>query len=411
MEYRNDEALPRADALQAFRDRWRPEPRVEEVVLSEAFGRVLARDLVGQCDLPVVRASRFDGYALRSEAFAACAPGELPDTSAWVEGTDFARADTGDDFPDAFDMVVAVESTCRGDDGSLALVPDGKFKAGPGAGVSPRGSVSRAGELVAPAHTRLSPECVAAAAVAGYAQVPVLARPRVAFIPTGAELVAWGSFPARGQNIEANSLLVRGMVEEWGGEALTYPLVPDERASVGAALDRALAAADIVVLNAGSSLGGDDFNAGLLAERASYFRHGVRAVPGRPVGMAIVDGTPVVNAPGPVLAAWLCMDWLVRGLVAHWYGVPVVEQPRVRARLAVDVADAKPRERIVRVLLEPGADGIPVARPVEKFGVPQTLVGTDALFTLPADVAAVRAGELVEVELLRPWELTGAGRA
>lgn len=405
MEYKSDEALARADALVAMCARWKPSPRVEQVPLDEAFGRVLADDLVAQCDLPVVRASRFDGYAMRSSAFAA---GVLPDTSAWVEGRDFVKADTGDDFDDAFDMVVAVESTRRDERGCLALVPDGKFAAGPGAGVSPCGSISRKGELIAPAHLPLTPEAVAAAAVGGYAQVPVFAKPRVAFIPTGTELVPWGAFPQRGQNIEANSLLVRGMVEQWGAECIAYPLVRDDRPSVEAALDRALAAADVVIVNAGSSRGGDDFNSEMLRERSTYFRHGVKAVPGRPVGMAIVEGKPVVNAPGPVLAAWLCMDWLVRGLVAHWFGASVIDQQRVRARLAVDVADAKPRERIVRVSLSPDGKGGCVATPIGKMGVPQTLVSTDALFTLPADCDLARAGEEVEVELLRPWELVRA---
>lgn len=405
MEYQPAEALMRADALEAYRRLWRPVPRVEQVPLDQAFGRVLACDIAGQCNLPVVRASKFDGYAVHSADFAL----GLPCTDAWVEGVDYAPADTGDDFPDAFDAVIAVESTARDGDGQLRIVPDGKFDARPGAGVSPCGSISRKGELIAAASTRLTPEAVAAAAVGGYAQLPVYARPRVAFIPTGTELVPWGSYPQRGQNIEANSLLVQGLVQEWGGEALVYPLVRDDHASVEAALDRALEAADIVVLNAGSSRGGDDFNADLLAGRATYFRHGVKAVPGRPVGMALIDGKPVVNAPGPVLAAWLCMDWLVRGLVAHWFGAPVLEQPRLRVRLGATIEDAKRRERIVRMQLAPADDGIPAATPIKKLGVPQTLVQVDALFTLPADQEIAQEGELVEVELLRPLELVREG--
>ena len=420
MEYQPSDAMTRAEALAAYRGLWRPEPRVETVPLDRAFGRVLAEDLVGQCDLPVVRASRYDGYAMRSSDFGAAAPVDgtpsslrgaaLPDTSSWREGHDFARADTGDDFPDEFDMVVAVESTERTADGGLRLVPDGKFAAGPGAGVSPRGSISRKGDPIAPAHLRLTPEAVAAAAVGGYAQLKVYARPRVAFVPTGSELVAWGSYPQRGQNIEANSLLVRGLLEQWGADAVVYPVVRDTPEQVGSALERALEAADVVLLNAGSSRGGDDFNAELLQGRATYFRHGVRTVPGRPVGMALIDGKPVVNAPGPVLAAWLCLDWLVRGLVSHWYGMPTFARRRVRVRTTAAIRDPKPRERIVRMVLAPDPDGgdALLATPIGALGVPQTLVRTDALFTLPIDCDEVRAGDEVEVELLRPLEIVRA---
>ena len=406
MEYSNKDAMTRADALNELLGLWRPEPRVEQVSLDRAFGRVLAAGLQGQCNLPVVRASRFDGICVRSADFEA----GLPDTSGWVLGRDYDRADTGDDFPDAFDAVIAVESTRTDAEGRLSIVPDGKFEMFPGAGVSPCGAISRKGEAIAGPGTRLTPELVAAAAVGGYAQVPVYARPRVAFIPTGTELRPWGSFPQRGQNLEANSLLIQGLLQEWGAEPLVYPLVPDDRPSLEAALDRALEAADVVVLNAGSSLGGDDHNANILQERGTYFRHGVKTVPGRPVGRALVQGKPVVNAPGPVLAAWLCMEWLVRGLVAHWYGMPAAVRERMRVRLAAEVRDPKARERIVRVTLAPGDDGVPVATPVPgKLGVPQTLVGTDALFILGIDQEGVAAGELVEVELLRPRELMDLG--
>ena len=401
MDFNYDDALTRAQALENYRQVWKPEPRVEVVSLAQARGRVLAEDLHVQYDLPVVRSSRMDGVAVRSADFA----NGVPDTSAWVQGVDWARADTGDDFDDAFDAVVAIEEVTFDEAGRPVFNPEvGRVE--PGQDVVPCGSLAKKGTLIAAAHTKLSAEAVAGAAVGGYAQVKVLARPRVAFIPTGTELVQWGATPKRGQNIEANSLLVSGMVEEMGGEAICYPLVKDDRDDLEAALDRALEAADIVIVNAGSSKGSEDYNSQMLKARSTYFHHGVRCVPGRPVGMALIEGRPVVNVPGPVIGTWLCMDWLVRGLVAQWWGMPVCEKPRVKATLGFDVKMPKPMERLVRMHLVDDGQGCLHGEEIGRHaGVPSTIARTDATFFLPLEESFLPAGSEVEVTLQRPLEV------
>lgn len=406
MDFVYDESLTRADALAAYAEKWQPAPRVEVVDLAHARGRVLAEDLTVKYNLPVVRSSQMDGVAVRSADFA----NGMPDTSSWVAGVDFARADTGDDFDDRFDGVVAIEQVSFNEAGIPTFDPKILDEVKPGYNVNPSGSLAKAGDLIAHAQTCLTPDVVAGAAVGGYAQVKVYARPRVAFIPTGSELVPWGSFPKRGQNIEANSLLVSGMVEEWGGECVCYPFVTDDKADLETALDRALEAADIVIVNAGSSKGSEDYNSQMLKRRSSYFKHGVRCVPGRPVGMAIIDGKPVINVPGPVAAAWLCMDWLIRGLIAQWSGSPVVRHARTKATLAFDAKMPKPMERLFRLRLEDDGKGGLTAYDIPRHaGLPQTMALTDAVYTMPLEETLIPAGTEVEVELLRPIEVIRAG--
>lgn len=400
MEFEYEKSLTRSDALKALCDRWHPRPVEEIVSLDESFGRVSTRDERASVTLPVVRSSKRDGVAVRASAFAH----GVPDTSSWRAGIDFERADTGDDFPDAFDAVIAIENVRLDGEGGIRIA-DGVFGVASGDGVNERGSVVREGSIVVPAHTNLTPELVAAAAVGGLAQIHVARKPVVAFLATGSELVAWGSYPRRGQNIEANSLLARGLLIEWGAECATYPVVKDDPEALEAALDRALERADIVVVNGGSSRGGEDFNSELIERRSTYFAHGVRAVPARPVGMAIVDGKPVINAPGPVAACWLCFEWLVRGLIAHYYGMPAQKRRVVTAR--IDRSFAKPIafERIVRVTLSRIAGGDLSCTPQDACSVPETIGFADGIATLPIGCEGVSAGEEIEVELLRPWEV------
>ena len=98
----------REQALADFFAAWEPSEEsqaVELVTLDEAYGRIVARDLVSANTLPVVRASACDGIAVRSADFV----DGLPDTSSLRMGREFVRADTGDDFPDEYDAVIMIE--------------------------------------------------------------------------------------------------------------------------------------------------------------------------------------------------------------------------------------------------------------------------------------------------------------
>ena len=194
MKFDYEQALERGDALKMLCEAWRrPDLDVETVLLSQARGRVSAHDVRAVCSIPVVRSSKRDGIAVKSSAFAA----GVPDGSAWVRGIDYAQADTGDDFPDAFDAVVAVEDIERLKAYGSAVKDDLEVK--PAMAGTP--AVHRQ-SLIVPARTMLSAEAIAACAVGGLAQIDVLRRVRVAFLPTA----SW--FPSRkGKNTKRNGPL------------------------------------------------------------------------------------------------------------------------------------------------------------------------------------------------------------
>lgn len=399
MKFEYNNAATREFALEEMCSLWNPERAVEHIALDKAFGRTTAKDVYALHNLPVVRSSKRDGIAVKSADFANC----TPCTDGWLRNVNFCQADTGDDFADDFDAVIARESFEFNEKGEPVFAEDLEPVVA-GDGVNPSGSIIEAGQLVVPAGYRLTPEYVAICAVGGVATVPVVAKPVVAFLPTGSELVPWGSAPNRGQNIEANSLMVRGFVEEWGGECITYPTTLDKPELLGAALDRALEVADIVIINGGSSRGEEDYNSRMLQRRGSHFRHGVRTVPGRPVGMSIVEGKPVINVPGPVDAAFLCCDWLIRGLVAHYLNVVNSLRPTVMAKLSQDVRKMKTFERLIRVTLQACEDGTFTCTPLEVNGIARTIFEADGMVSLPSGEAMMECGSTVSVALLKPLE-------
>lgn len=394
MDFNYDFAVTREEALALLIQNWTLWAETEVIPLHEALGRVTAQNMYSRNTLPVCRTSQMDGIAVRSADFA----NGMPDTSTWTKGNEYVQADTGDDFPDAYDTVIAIENTAFTADGQLGFCDDFTFT--PGGGVRKQGSLVQTGELLVESHVRLTPIHLAALAVGGIHHLEVLKKPKVVYIPTGSELIPAGIKPERGQNVESNGLMVSAFLQQWGAVPSCYPIIKDNPAELGAALDMALASADIVLINGGSSKGAEDFNSYLLQEKASFFRHGIKAIPGRPVAISIINGKPVINLPGPVIATFLAMDWCVFGLVHHYYGLPVPVRPKMKVKLAHALSKKLEFEMYYRLVLSKYDDGYTASSIGFDKNLPYTLTKTDALLIAPIGVSEYQAGDEVEVELL-----------
>ena len=266
--------------------------QTETIPLIEAYHRVLAEDIVAKQDKPNCLTCLMDSVAVHWDDF----ENGMPDTSGWERGKQWEFANTGIGMPEGFDSAIVVENVTFSDDDthvSFAAAPSARF-----AGTKPAGSTFKEGELLIWSGTVITPGIAAVIAEAGYTQVSVIRKPRVAFIPTGNELVPPQGAPARAKVVDSNSIMLRGKVREWGGEPITYDIVPDDPELIEQALRRACEEADIVVINAGSSKGSADFNIEVLEKIGTVFYHETNHGPGHHSSGAVVDGTPVVNSAG-----------------------------------------------------------------------------------------------------------------
>jgi molybdopterin molybdotransferase/putative molybdopterin biosynthesis protein len=322
------DTLTREEALQRLFALWKPPHRIELVPLEQSAGRISGTALRSRLTLPVCRASARDGIAVRSADFL----NGQPDTSLWQNGRDYVRADTGDDFHDRFDAVIEIEFVAFNADGSLSLTEPVDVR--PGLNINGRGEAILEGEVILEQGLPIRACDMGALARGGLWDVPVLKKPLAAFIPTGNELIPPRQNPKRGENIDTNSVMSRQMLDEMGAVPVMFPIIKDDPAKIKAALLEALAKSDIVILNAGSSKGSDDYNTRLLSELGTLICHGVYAAPGRPASLAVIHNKAVVNIPGPMLAAWFGMDWCVRALVCHALNIPVPIRPTLTATLS-----------------------------------------------------------------------------
>ena len=389
----------REEVIAGVLRRWKPARLTELVPVDQALGRVPAKDVRARVTLPVVRASAGDGVAVRAADFA----DGMPDTSEWISGRDFVRADTGDDFDDAFDAVIMIEDVKLAPDGGISIREG--VRVAPGTGVRPAGSVVKAGERLAQAGLPLRPRDLAGLEMGGVDEVEVWKRPVVAFIPTGSELIPPGTPLTRGKSYDTNSLLVRETLKELGAEPLIFPIVPDVYDAVAQALDRALEQADLVILGGGSSKGDEDLSATLLHERGEVLCHGAQAVPGKPLCTAMIGGKPVLNLPGPMMAAYHGLEWCVSALVAHYLGRQPRRRTTVTATLTAPVEGSDQVSMLLVVEVTRKADGsgywaapynfktLPLGRVTGANGQYMTRLGE-----------RLRSGDSIQVELLRGLE-------
>ena len=385
----------RESALAALFEKWEPSAETEVIPLEEALGRVPVGEYRALHSIPVVRASAMDGVAVDSARFAE----GMPDMSGWKRGVDFDRADTGDDFDDRFDAVIRIEDATLLPEGGL-VIREG-VQVTPGMNVKGVGSSFRKGTKLIDSGLPLRPTDLAALAMGGILDVEVYKKPRIAFIPTGSELIPIGAPLRRGCNYDTNSLMVRLSLEEMGAECLCLPIVPDDPEKLKRALYEALDKADAVIINGGSSKGSEDFNTRLLASEGELLFHGVAAAPGRPMGISIIKGKPVINMAGPALAAFFSLEWCLRAIVCRCLGLPVPEKQKIRGVLTQDFRGGAPLDVLSRMEVRRTGNGYtvtPLGR--GKADLP-ALLRTNAMYISPKGGRSYAAGDEIEVELLR----------
>lgn len=396
--------------------------RVEQVSIADAAGRVLASDITAQFDMPNALTCAMDSIAVHFDDFET----GMPDTSTWVRGVDWQFANTGVAMPEGFDTAIVIEHVTVSEDEQhveIDAAPTKRF-----AGTRPAGSSRHAGDTLARAGEVITADTAALIASGNVTAVPVLARPRVAFIPTGDELQEPGSpFVAWGKNIQTNSLLVKLKVEQWGGQYVPLQTVPDSPEAIEAAVRHACKVADIVVLNAGSSKGSGDWACEVLEKMGTMICHQTKHGPGHHSSYAVVDGTPVAGISGPSGGASPTLGFYLRPLMQAMLGQSTA--PRlVYARLAEPMPaghhgpkggkapGAKPAgEARPSVVKEPGGtfyglkpmnltfaeDGTAEVRPAQgRWGSPEANAA-NALYMQPAGpgVKPPEVGDIIPVEL------------
>lgn len=393
---------------------------VEELALSQqVIGRVLAEAVWAKICSPHYHAAAMDGFALRAEDTFGALPSApvtllLPAQAVYV--------DTGDALPGWANAVVPIENVEALDGGDLAQNSrqPGQIRLRaaltPWSHVRPMGEDLVATQLVLPAGHRLRPVDLGAIAASGNTTVTVSRKPKVAVLPTGSELVPIGKPPEAGEIIEFNSLVLAAQVESWGGEAQQFSITPDDLPRLREAVQQAADTHDLVLVNAGSSAGSEDFSAAVIASLGKLLVHGVAVRPGHPVILGLIrrsaaarlkgEWAAVIGVPGYPVSAALTGEIFVQPLLQRWLGAPAEEYPEIEATLTRKLTSPAGDDDFVRVVVGRVGERLLAAPLSRGAGVITSLVQADGIALLPRGVQGLEAGAKVRVKLYRqPAEL------
>ena len=387
---------------------------IEDIPLDEkALGRVLAAPVWARISSPHYHAAAMDGFAVRAvetEGAMATAPLTL------TYGPQAEYVDTGDTLPGWADAVIPIENIePLEESGELSTSARRPHAIRIRSAVTPWSHVRAMGEdmvatqLVLPAGHILRPVDLGAIAGCGHDRVKVARRPRVAILPTGTELARVGEPVGPGDIIEYNSLVLAAQVKAWGGQATRFPITPDEFEQIR---ERARAAAhdhDLILINAGSSAGSEDFSARVVESLGDLLVHGVAVRPGHPVILGMIQpekagspaAIPIIGVPGYPVSAALTGEIFVEPLLARWLGRQPERPPTLKAQLTRKITSPPGDDDYVRVAVGRVGERLLAAPLARGAGVITSLVRADGLALLPRGSQGMPAGAEVEVRLYR----------
>ena len=407
---------------------------MESVPLDEnALGRVTAEPVWARSSSPHYHSSAMDGFAVR----AITTNGAIPSKPLTLEiGHEAEYVDTGDPIPDWANAVIPIENVESLDDsGQLTKDIRGpnsiriRASVAPWSHVRPLGEDIVATQLVLPAGHELRPVDLGAIAAAGHQEIRVAKKPKVAILPTGSELVPIGSKLKVGDILEYNSLVLAAQIKSMGGDPTRFPIIKDDLDLICERVQEAAREHDLVLLNAGSSAGAEDFSASVVEKLGQLLVHGVAVRPGHPVILGLInrqsnrkslienrksteeiasettvprnDMIPIIGVPGYPVSAALTIDIFVEPLMAKWLGRRPRELPIENATLTRKLVSPAGDDDYVRVVLGRVGDKLLAAPLSRGAGVITSLVQADGLALIPSGTQGIEAGEKIKVHLYR----------
>ncbi len=367
-------------------------PKTETIPVYQACGRITAKPVYAHICAPHYAASAMDGVAVRAgDTF-----GATETTPVNLKPEQFVELDTGDPIPEGRDAVIMVEDIVKEPDGSISI----HAPAAPWQHIRQIGEDICAGEMILGAHMELSPAALGAMLAGGVLELEVIKKPLVGIIPTGDEIVPPCAEPESGDILEFNSAIFSAMLDKWGAESRVYPIVPDSFTHIRQALAKAVEECDMVILNAGSSAGREDYSAAVIAELGQVLYHGIAIKPGKPAILGCLGAKPVLGVPGYPVSGIIVIEQLLKPLIDRWFCSSPAPVKTVSATLTRPVVSGLKYREFVRVRMGYVGDRL-MASPLSRgSGVVSSFMKADGILTVPQGSEGYEAGEQVEVDLL-----------
>ncbi len=346
---------------------------------------------------PLFNASAMDGIAVVAEHTIGASE---KNPIVLEREKDYKVVDTGDPIHPPYDAVIMAED--------ITELPDGRYSIMAAAPtwqhIRPIGEDIVVGEMILPGNHKIRPMDVSALLSAGILEIEVVKKPTVAIFPTGTEIVEPTATPKEGDIIESNSRMFENLVKTQGGEPTRFPPIPDDYEKIRDTIQEAANHYDMVIINAGSSAGTEDYTVHVLRELGEVIIHGVAIKPGKPVILAIVKGKPVIGLPGYPVSAYVGFENFVTPLLNQLTKQEIHPYEKVEAIISKRLISSLKYKEYIRVKVGQVGDTL-IASPLARgAGAAMSLVKADGCCVIPQESEGVEAGEKVIVELYKDLE-------
>lgn len=387
---------PVHEALDKYLTALKPivKPQVETIPVTESLGRITETAVFAKYCSPLYNAAAMDGVAVNSDVTIGATEAN-PITLR--QGVDFVVVDTGDPIKNPCDAVIMAEDLTELENGDLQIIEP----AAPWQHVRPIGEDIVAGEMIIPSRHKIRPIDIGVLLAGGITKISVIKQPTVAIFPTGTEIIEPDQEPQEGDIIESNSRMFEAMAKQNGANPTRFAPIADDYNKLKNAIDKAIDEHDMVIVNAGSSAGTEDFTVHILRELGEVLVHGVAIKPGKPVILAIVKGKPVIGLPGYPVSAYINFENFVIPVLNLMNGEMQTKSNMVKAVVSKRLVSSLKHKEYVRVKVGKVEDKL-VASPLARgAGAAMSLVRADGFCVIEQNSEGVEAGETVNVELYR----------
>ncbi|MBP3384199.1 MAG: molybdopterin biosynthesis protein [Firmicutes bacterium] len=366
--------------------------KLETIPVTESLDRITSTAIFARYSSPLFNASAMDGIAVTAEDTANASevnPVILPEGSYQI-------VDTGDPIHPPYDAVIMAEDIVEVEEGVKIIA-----SAAPWQHIRPIGEDIVSGEMILPSNHKIRPIDIGVLLSAGILEIEVIKRPEVAIFPTGTEIIEPEDDPEDGSIIESNSRMFENMVTVAGGIRHRFPPIIDNYEMIRDQVSAAVDTHDMVIVNAGSSAGTEDFTVHVLRELGEVIVHGVSIKPGKPVILAIVRGKPVIGLPGYPVSAYIGFENFVQPVLQMMGKRPEQLTETVEAAISKRLVSSLKHKEYVRVKVGKVGDKFVAAPLARGAGAAMSLVRADGFCVIEQTSEGVEAGEMVNIELYR----------
>ena len=393
--YLND--IPLEDAIKSYFNSLSKKnsfaKKKEFIKINDSLANVTAEAIWALNSSPNYDSSAMDGFAVNAvETISATET----DPIYLKIGKQAIQVDTGDPVPIGFDAVIMIEHTSNPNADEIEI----RQPVPPYNHVRKIGEDIVATELVLPQNHKIRPQDIAACAAAGITNINVHVPPKILIIPTGDEIIPIGEKRIRKEQIiDTNSIMLGSMITEFGAYPTLHPPIPDDEKKLKSTINEKIKDFDIILINAGSSAGRDDYTSSIINDLGEVIVHGIAIKPGHPVVLGIIEGKPVIGIPGYPVSAALTTQLIVKQIINKKLGLIESQEKTIKATTTKKIASSIGEDEFIRVNVGK-IDGKFIVCPTQQgAGVLMSLVKSDGFLKIPRLTEGIESGTSVDVIL------------